>query len=159
MNNRVDKLLEMLQEAIQKEKKLAKKEKQKKKIILKEKKINRADFDHFWEMYPRKVDKGKALNAWNKVLSRKDKDCPTWDEIKTAIQLQLKSDRWKNKTYIPHPTTWINGSRWLDDPAEMKSYNWDSKGSRPDKKMDGGEWYYLNEDGEYYTKSGKLYYD
>ena len=25
--------------------------------------------------------------------------------------------------FIPHPTTWLNQQRWLDDPAEMKSYD------------------------------------
>lgn len=42
----------------------------------------------------------------------------------------------------------------------VKENNGKSKsGIKPPKIMDGGEWYYLNEDGEYYTKSGKLYYD
>jgi len=78
-------------------------------------------FDQFWELYPKKVDKGKALNNWKKICSKKTNERPTWKEIKRAILLQRKSERWQDKQFIPHPATWLNQTRWLDDPEEMKN--------------------------------------
>ena len=47
-------------------------------------------------------------------------DKPTWKEIKRALLLQRKSERWQDKQFIPHASTWLNQTRWLDDPEEMK---------------------------------------
>jgi hypothetical protein len=80
------------------------------------------DFDKFWIIYPKKTDKGKALTSWNKICTRKNHEPPTWSEIKTAIINQKETSRWK-KGFIPLPTTWLNQSRWLDDPNEMKDWN------------------------------------
>ena len=81
-------------------------------------------FDTFWKMYPRKTDKGKALSKWNQLCAKKE-NRPTWHEIKNAIRQQQKSDRWQNPTFIPMPTTWLNQSRWLDDPEQMTSFNFE----------------------------------
>lgn len=83
--------------------------------------ITKSQFDKFWKVYPRKVDKGKALTAWNRICTKKD-DRPTWRQIKGSILQQIKSARWQDPKFIPHPTTWLNQSRWLDDAEEMKSY-------------------------------------
>lgn len=85
-------------------------------------KITPSQFEAFWKIYPRKVDKGKAKTAWERICSRKNGTRPTWKELRKAIHDQKKSERWKDPTFIPHPTTWLNQQRWLDDPAEMKSY-------------------------------------
>lgn len=90
-------------------------------------KITTKLFDDFWQIYPKKADKGKALSAWNKICTRKNIEPPTFEEIKTAIEQQIKTDRWKDKMYIPHPTTWLNQQRWLDDPKEMKSFDYKSE--------------------------------
>jgi hypothetical protein len=77
-------------------------------------------FDKFWKIYPRSTNKGKALTAWNKLCNKKDR--PTWKVIKYAILDQIESEQWQNPTFIAHPATWLNNSRWLDDPEEMVSY-------------------------------------
>jgi hypothetical protein len=87
-------------------------------------------FDMFWTIYPKHVDKGKALTVWKRICNRPIKDKPTWHEIKSAIIHQRRSERWQDPKFIPHPTTWLNQSRWLDDPSEMKSYNY-SKEEEP----------------------------
>lgn len=79
-------------------------------------------FDKFWSIYPRKVGKGKALTKWNS-LCKKGRDRPTWATIKRAILNQIKSEQWQDPKFIPHPATWLNQFRWLDDPKEMKSYS------------------------------------
>jgi hypothetical protein len=84
------------------------------------KKITTSMFEQFWELYPRKTDKGKALTSWGKLCNRKD--CPSWSEIKTALLQQIQTERWQDATFIPMPTTWLNQQRWLDDPSTMKSF-------------------------------------
>jgi len=79
-------------------------------------------FEQFWEAYPKKIDKGKALTAWNKICSSQKNNKPSIRTIKKAIIQQKKTERWQDSKYIPHPTTWLNQSRWLDDPKEMIEY-------------------------------------
>ena len=81
-----------------------------------------SDFIQFWNLYPKKPDKGKALTAWNKLCHKPPKQRPTWKQIKLALIRQKKSDRWQDPKFIPHPTTWLNQSRWFDDPKEMKTF-------------------------------------
>ena len=94
-----------------------------------DKKITNSLFDDFWKLYPRHVDLGKAKKKWQELCNKAPKDKPTWREIKRAIILQKKSERWQEKQFIPHPTTWLNNMRWLDDPAEMQV--WDKKEEKP----------------------------
>jgi len=83
-------------------------------------KIINSQFENFWKMYPNKTDKGKASSKWKTICNKPKSEKPTWNEIRTAIRLQKKSDRWKDPKFIPHPTTWLNQTRWMDDPKEMK---------------------------------------
>jgi hypothetical protein len=86
--------------------------------------IQISQFEKFWRIYPRKVDKGKTFTKWTNMCSQKkgSNKRPRWSVIKLAILKQKKSERWKDIRFIPHPTTWLNQCRWLDDPKEMKSY-------------------------------------
>jgi len=120
-------------------------------------KIKDEDFNVFWKNYPKKAGKGKALTAWSKLIKRKD--APTIKEVTKAIEEQKQTQQWQNDLYIPHPTTWINQRRWLDDPGEMKSYekNFTNGKERPLKVMEYGEWWFLNtNDNKYYNKQGRL---
>ena len=116
--------------------------------------IKKSQFDQFWEMYPKKVDKGKALTKWNQICNKPIKERPKWNDIRRALHKQKKSQRWQDQQYIPHATTWLNQSRWLDDPTEMISY--DRNENKPKFVMDYGEKWYLDDDGKYYNDEGKL---
>lgn len=72
-----------------------------------------SDFDIFWNEYPRKIGKAAALKAWIKHK-------PDIDLVLKALEWQKKSAQWfkSNGLYIPHASTWINGSRWLDEPIK-----------------------------------------
>ncbi len=93
------------------------------------KKITTSQFELFWKSYPKKVDKGKALTLWNKLCSKNAKDInrPEWKIIKKALHLQKKTERWQDPKYVPNPTTWLNQSRWLDEPSQMKVINFDKQ--------------------------------
>ncbi len=82
-------------------------------------KIKIEQFDSFWELYPRKAQKGQAFVTWQKLCKKAKKDKPTWKEVKRAIIKQKKSIQWENKNYIPHGSTWVNQARWMDDPKLM----------------------------------------
>lgn len=73
-------------------------------------------FEKFWKLYPRKVNKPGAEKSFHKVCGQKDR--PTWGALKTALLKQIQSDQWKDKQYIPHPTTWLNQQRWDEDVPE-----------------------------------------
>lgn len=87
-------------------------------------KITPNHFNMFWKMYPNKTDKGKANSAWLKLCTTKSKANirPTWETVCTALKNQRKTERWADPQYIPVPTTWINQSRWLDDPSMMNNH-------------------------------------
>ncbi len=103
-----------------------------------DRKITLSKFDEFWKRYPKKVDKGKALSAWEKLCNKSTKEKPTMREILKAIILQKKSERWQDNKFIPHPTTWLNQSRWLDDAEQMKAMNYDSDKNKSGKKPSQG---------------------
>lgn len=91
-------------------------------------------FDAFWAMYPnKKGSKGKTRSLWIKLcmVKSKNKLVPTWIEVRRAIKRQIKSERWK-EGFIPLSSTWLNQTRWIDDPSEMKSFKkFDSVSSKP----------------------------
>lgn len=80
------------------------------------------EFDKFWELYPRKQDKGKAFKAWEKLCKRSNNMGVTWKIVKRAILSQMKSPRWQNPNFIALPATWINQNRWMDNESTTGSF-------------------------------------
>jgi phage replication O-like protein O len=72
---------------------------------------NAREFELFWQEYPRKVAKKKAMLLFSK-LNLNDR---LIEEIITALKQQKESDQWQNTKYIPHPTTWLSQERWNDE--------------------------------------------
>ena len=72
-------------------------------------------FDKFWEAYPNKKDKQKAMKAWAKHQ-------PDIVNVLKALVTQKGSDQWKKDDgrFIPLPTTWLNGARWEDEVVGKK---------------------------------------
>ena len=78
--------------------------------------IYTSSFNEFWEIYPRKVGKKKALQEWHKI----NHDDGLLTRILESLEKQKKSKQWDNKQFIPHPATWLNQERW-DDLIEPDS--------------------------------------
>lgn len=90
-------------------------EPEKKKIS--EAKASSPHFDEFWLAYPNKVAKRKALAAYDKALKRiAGPDPPS--QILAGVERAKTSRKWIDG-YIEHPTTWLNGDCWEDQPAEV----------------------------------------
>jgi hypothetical protein len=69
-----------------------------------------AGFADFWLAYPRKVGKGAAERAFNAAVAK--------GASVADIAAGLNRQRWPaDRQFIPHPTTWLNQTRWQDDPA------------------------------------------
>lgn len=71
-------------------------------------------FEKFWNLYPKKTGKGKAKDSWLKL----NPDTDFLVKILFAVEQQKKSEQWQKDggQFIPLPTTWLNQSRWDDDP-------------------------------------------
>lgn len=67
-------------------------------------------FEQFWNLYPRKTNRIAAVRAWDKLK-------PDFELCKTigqALRAQCRMPQWANPQHIPHPSTWLNGARWMD---------------------------------------------
>lgn len=83
-------------------------------------KRNRAEyselFERFWSAYPKKVAKGTASKAFEKLRP----DESLLQDILTALDWQKCTEQWKQNggKYIPHPASYLNGRRWEDERQE-----------------------------------------
>lgn len=73
-------------------------------------------FDAFWSIYPNKVSKPHALKAW-RTAARK----ATAEVIVEGLKPWIA--RWEaegtERKFIPHASTWLNGERWTNAPAQV----------------------------------------
>lgn len=74
-----------------------------------------AMFEEFWGLYPRRVGKGKAEASFIKAL----KQSP-FSQIMHGLRQQIAYLESKPMDLRPHPTTWLNQKRWLDDPQPIQ---------------------------------------
>lgn len=83
---------------------------------------NQKLFDEFWKLYPNKKAKPYALKVWNRLKVNEE----LFKKIIYALEAHKKSLQWtKNRgQFIPHPSTWLNQSRWEDTllEPEKKAY-------------------------------------
>lgn len=73
-----------------------------------------AEFDEFWNLYPRKLSKQDAIKAWKALNPDADLVRRILDDLRRRAQRD-----WRNKDvkYIPYPATYIRGKRWEDEPV------------------------------------------
>lgn len=76
----------------------------------------KADFESFWKVYPKKVAKKEAFKAFKKIKT------PV-SVLIDAVEKQKKSDQWTRNhgQYIPYPTTWLNQERWIMEDDSTKT--------------------------------------
>ena len=71
------------------------------------------EFEKLWDIYPRKVEKYKAATLFSKIINEVE-----FDTLIKATEKYAEAVKDKEKKFIPHPTTWLNGRRW-NDPLEI----------------------------------------
>lgn len=64
------------------------------------------EFEQWWKLYPKKLDKGHARKAF--AAARKKADFET---LCAAVRRFPFSPE---KQFIPYPATWLNGERWME---------------------------------------------
>lgn len=76
-------------------------------------------FSKFWAAYPRKENKKKAEDAFRKI----NPDDVMLARMLDSISKWANSEQWTKdgSSFIPHPSTWLNGRRWEDDPPKPAS--------------------------------------
>lgn len=68
------------------------------------------EFEEFWRHYPRQVGKQAAARAFAKAATTTDTRI-----IVEAARAFATSDAGQAGRYTPHPATWLNAGRYLDD--------------------------------------------
>ena len=95
--------------------------------------IYTSNFLDFWNAYPRKIGKGKAFESYQKIKQPR----PSLKIILDAIEIQNKTDQWKDTSFIPHPATWINQRRWEDEITPVN--NTDKIKTKTDREKEDKE--------------------
>ena len=79
-------------------------------------------FNILWGMYPKKVGKKKAHDTFIKL----NPSAELFTIIVGAVDEQKRSKAWNDITYIPYLSTWLNQSRWEDEPVgDISSFDAD----------------------------------
>ncbi len=78
------------------------------------------DFEKFWEAWPRRVDKPKALNAWAEAI----KSVST-DTIVNAARAYRDSPNLPEQRFIPYPATWLGRRGWEEVELTRRGYDSD----------------------------------
>lgn len=68
-------------------------------------------FAEFWEAYPRKKGKGQAERAWKTACKKADPARLIAAAVSYRQQVQGS-----DMQFVKHPSTWLNGECWLDEP-------------------------------------------
>lgn len=70
-------------------------------------------FQDFWQIYPKKIGKGKAKESWEKIKP----DASLVKKMIEKIELFKQTEQWKKDRgqFIPNPATWLNQGRWEDE--------------------------------------------
>jgi hypothetical protein len=71
-------------------------------------------FDQFWKIYPRKVAKGAARRAWDRVMS--SPSAPPLSALLDAASSYAQTQT--DPRYICHPATWLSQERWSDEQGK-----------------------------------------
>ena len=71
-----------------------------------EKKQLSAEFDEFWNAYPRKLDKAKAFRAFKSALKR-----AKFEDILAGV-IAYRSDPTRNPEFTKYPASWLNADSW-----------------------------------------------
>jgi len=89
--------------------------------------------DKIYQAYPRKVGKAAAIKAITKALTKID-----YNGLLNKVQAYANATAWQeNRSLIPHPATWFNQERWLDDPKEWEQPTQGRQGPDPTKSILG----------------------
>ena len=74
--------------------------------------------EQIYALYPRKVARAAALKAIGHALRRHSGDSLV--TAVTAYAAAVAEYSAAERQFVPHPASWFNGDRFLDDPAQWR---------------------------------------
>jgi hypothetical protein len=84
-----------------------------------DKKIEREQFDEFWAIYPKKIDKTQAIRQFKRALNR-----VTFEDILAGvIRFADDPNLPEEKRFIKNPATWLNNDGWAEGPLPERKRN------------------------------------
>lgn len=87
----------------------------------------RDTFPEWWARCPRKIGKGQARRAYTAALKKASPE-----ELAEGMERFARSCVGRDPKFICHPSTWLNGERWLDDEGHSDHESWGAvSGSYP----------------------------
>ena len=87
--------------------------------------IDSEEFKEWYELYPRKVAKGTARRAFIKARKKAEQA-----DLIAAVMVYVAKAAGKDREFIAHPATWLNGERWLDSDVASGASSQASIGKR-----------------------------
>jgi len=78
-------------------------------------------FDQFWQLYPRKKNKGQAERVWAKLRPNDE----LFASIMAGLERAKASYDWQKEggNYIPYPATWLHAKGWEDEYTPVEEVN------------------------------------
>lgn len=76
------------------------------------------DFDEFWKLYPKKVDKGAAIRAFRKATKKEDVA-----RIIDGAKRYAEDPNLPEKQFVKNPATWLNAEAWTNPPLPARKAN------------------------------------
>ena len=78
-----------------------------------------SEFERFWEIYPKKTDKGAARRAFTTAIRKADVEL-----IITKAKAYAEDPNLPQKQFIKYPASWLNAEAWNNPPLpERKKTN------------------------------------
>lgn len=105
------------------------------------------EFVDFYTEYPRHTARQDALRAWNKLNPSPE----LVQEIMTGMRKLLPDYHAREPDKVPHPSTFLNGGRWRDEPVKKQGSVLD--GTKP-AFVNGRQNYTEDEGKEYLRRHG-----
>ena len=79
-----------------------------------------ADFAAFWKVWPNKVGRQAAYNAFKKRV-KLDEAFPSVETLVAIVQKQTRDLEWRERPkYCPHASTWLNQRRFIDKTQPIR---------------------------------------
>ncbi len=74
-----------------------------------------SQFEEFWNLYPKKVDKGAAIRAFRKASKTEDLAL-----VIEGAKRYAEDPNLPDKQYIKNPATWLNAESWNNGPLPKR---------------------------------------
>lgn len=103
-------------------------------------KVETTDFELWWKQYPRKVDKGAARKAYERVVKSGN---VTPEQLSAGVLRYAAERQSEDPKFTKHPATWLNAEGWANEtlPSVAAGQSFGSTPnltrSRADSAIDG----------------------